>query len=86
MKSINLFAATAALIFSSTVFASPVNINMASASEIAEALSGIGMSKASAIVEYRNSSGKFNNARDIVLVKGIGEATYQKNIKDILVE
>ena len=86
MKSINLFAASAAFIFSSAVFASPVNINKASASEIAEALNGIGMSKASAIVEHRKTMGLFENASDIVMVKGIGDVTYQKNLKDILVE
>jgi len=86
MKSLQLIITSTALIFSSLVFASPVNINKASASEIAEALSGVGMSKASAIVAYRKQNGKFKSAGDIVQVKGIGNSTFEKNKKDILVK
>ena len=35
----------------------PVNVNSASAEEIAEALKGVGMSKAAAIVTYRDENG-----------------------------
>lgn len=79
-------AAFTALIFSSVIFAAPVNINKASASKIAESLSGVGISKAEAIVEYRTKNGNFENASDIVMVKGIGKSTYEKNKSDILVK
>jgi competence protein ComEA len=86
MKTINTIAALAALIVSSVTMAAPVNINTANAEEIAAALNGIGLSKAQAIVEYRDAYGKFNRADEIVFVRGIGESTYEKNKSDILVK
>ena len=58
---------------------SSVNINAAPAAGIAEILSGVGASKAQAIVDYRAKHGPFKSIEDIVLVKGIGEATVAKN-------
>ncbi|MET1253696.1 ComEA family DNA-binding protein [Aliikangiella maris] len=60
-----------------------VNINTASAKEIAEYLSGIGMKKALAIVEYREKNGQFKKLEDLAAVKGIGIATLVKNKKKI---
>lgn len=57
-----------------------VNINTASASELMT-LSGIGESKASAIVEYREINGSFQSVDDIKNVSGIGDGIYEK-IKD----
>ena len=86
MKTIINIAAFAALTLSSIVSAAPVNINSASAEQIAEALSGIGMSKAQAIVDYRETYGLFGSAEDIVFVRGIGHSTYELNKGDILVD
>ncbi len=86
MKIITTIAALAAISISSATMAAPVNINTASASEIAEALNGIGLSKAQAIVDYRDAYGHFSRADEIVFVRGIGESTYEKNKGDILVE
>jgi competence protein ComEA len=86
MKTIKTFAALAAISISSITSAAPVNINTATASEIADALNGIGMSKAQAIVEYRQAYGQFSRADEIVFVRGIGEATFENNKGDILVK
>jgi competence protein ComEA len=86
MKIINTLAALAAITISSITSAAPVNINTASATEIADALNGIGMSKAQAIVEYRQAYGEFSRADEIVFVRGIGESTFEKNKGDILVK
>ena len=86
MKTTINLAALAALTFSTIVAAAPVNINQASAEQIAEALNGIGMSKAQAIVDYRETYGLFSSAEDIVFVRGIGDSIYQDNKDDILVE
>ena len=86
MKTITSLAAVAALFISSVTSAAPVNINTASAAEIADALNGIGLSKAQAIVSYREAYGLFTRADEIVFVRGIGESTYEKNKGDILVE
>lgn len=69
---------------SANVFAQPVNVNTADAESISEALSGIGMKKAEAIVQYRTDNGPFKSAQDLANVKGIGEKTIQKNKQDIL--
>lgn len=86
MKSIYLSAVLAVSIFSAGINAAPVNINTASASDIAESLQGIGVSKARAIVNYRKQHGKFKNASEIVHVKGIGNSTFEKNKSDILIK
>ncbi|MFT6271113.1 MAG: competence protein ComEA [Alphaproteobacteria bacterium] len=74
------------IFFSTITFASSVNINAASANEIAAALNGVGSAKAQAIIEYRTANGNFTNASQIVNVSGIGPATYEKNKADILVK
>lgn len=61
-----------------------VNINSASAEEIAEVLVGIGAAKAEAIVAYREQNGGFKSVEELTEVKGIGEATLTKN-KDRIV-
>ncbi len=86
MKAITTLAALAAFTFSSLTFASPVNINTASAEQIAEALNGIGVVKAQAIVEYRTSNGLFSSAEQIIMVRGIGDSTFEKNKVDILIK
>lgn len=63
--------------------ASTININQADEKMIMQSLNGIGAVKAKAIVDYRNSNGKFKQAQDLLLVKGIGAATLAKN-QDLL--
>lgn len=86
MKAITTLATLVALAISTITSAAPVNINTANASQIADALNGIGMSKAQAIVDYRSSNGLFSKADQIISVRGIGESTYEKNKLDILVK
>jgi competence protein ComEA len=74
-----------ALILPLWVLAAPVNVNTADAETISEALKGVGLSKAQAIVEYRQKHGPFKSPADLSLVKGIGERTVELNRDDILV-
>jgi competence protein ComEA len=74
------------IFFSSISFAIPVNINNASAAQLAAALNGVGSTKAQAIVEYRTANGDFTQAAQITDVSGIGTAIYEKNKGDILVK
>jgi competence protein ComEA len=57
-----------------------VNINKASVKELA-GLSGIGKTKAQAIIAYRSEHGKFESVDDIKKIKGIGKKTFE-NIRN----
>ena len=57
----------------------PVNINLASAEEIVEALSGVGLAKANRIVEYRQAYGPFEHVDEIAAVRGNRQATVEKS-------
>lgn len=54
-----------------------ININTASINELTT-LSGIGKSKAEAIITYRQNTGLFKSIEDIMKVSGIGKSTYEK--------
>ena len=56
-----------------------ININTATAQELAAALSGIGASKAEAIVRYRTQFGPFGSIEELTEVRGIGTATIERN-------
>ena len=73
----------ASALIAASAGAAPVNVNSASAEEIAQALNGVGLSKAQAIIEYRKANGPFKSAQDLTAVKGIGAKTVEQNAKDI---
>src|SRR5262245_21759335 len=54
-----------------------VNINSASAQQL-ETLPGVGPKLAARIVEYRQKSGGFKSAQELMNVKGIGEKNFEK--------
>ena len=56
-----------------------VNINGASAAELAAGLNGVGLSKAEAIVRYREQFGDFESVDELTDVTGIGAATVERN-------
>lgn len=78
-------AAVILLVWPILTFAGPVNVNTADAQTISAELSGIGLTKANAIVDYRKKHGPFKNADELSLVKGIGERTVDRNRADIRV-
>jgi competence protein ComEA len=85
MKS--LFTLLATGLFSIWAWAAqPVNVNAASAEELAEALKNVGMSKAEAIVNYRKENGQFEHVDELVNVKGIGIRTVDINREYILLD
>ncbi len=84
MKLFHTLFLTLILLFSASVMAAQtsavkVNINTASADQIATAMTGIGDSKAKAIVQYRKTNGKFKTVQDLENVDGIGTKTVEKN-------
>ena len=63
-----------------------VNINTATSEEMSEALKGVGPMIAGAIIKHREANGPFASAEDIMMVKGVGDVTFQANIEAIVVE
>ena len=70
-------------LFAVSAIAAPVNVNSATAEQIAEALKGIGERKAAAIVAYRQANGPFKSVQDLTAVRGIGDKTVESNKADI---
>ena len=66
--------------------ADSVNINTATAEEIAATLNGVGLSKAEEIVRYRETNGAFAHADELAKVKGVGLKTVDKNRDKIVVQ
>ncbi|XKM13875.1 ComEA family DNA-binding protein [Orbaceae bacterium ac157xtp] len=56
-----------------------VNINTASAEELAQHLNGVGLNKAKRIVEYREKFGPFVSIEQLKEVTGIGQSILDKN-------
>ena len=63
-----------------------ININTASATEIAGAMKGVGLKKADAIVAYRRTHGPFKTVEGLTAVKGVGNKTLLRNKDVIMVE
>jgi competence protein ComEA len=79
-----LALAMAALLVSGTALAAAkpaptakVNINSASVEQLTT-LPGVGPKLAARIVEYRQKSGAFRSAQDLINVRGIGEKNFAK--------
>ncbi len=61
-----------------------VNLNQAGAEELMT-LTGIGRSRAEAIIQYRQEKGPFRSIEDIMKVSGIKESAFEKIREDITV-
>lgn len=60
----------------------PVDINSADIKTLMT-LKQIGKSRANAIVEYRNSNGRFNSVEELLMVPGIGKKIVDDNREQI---
>ena len=56
-----------------------VDINTDGAEKLADLLTGVGVTRAQAIIDYRNEHGPFENLEDLLNVPGIGPATLANN-------
>ena len=81
MRTFRSFLLSLLLAFSSLVLAAepqyPVNINTADAATLSASLKGVGVSKAKAIIAYRENYGPFKSV-DELTVRGIGESLLKK--------
>ena len=57
----------------------PVDVNTASAQVLAEALHGVGLKRAQAIVQYREQHGAFSSVDQLAQVRGISVNTVERN-------
>lgn len=73
---IALLALLAAAVPALAADAQVVNINTATAEQLSN-LPRIGPAIAQRIVEFREANGAFKKAEDLLLVKGIGEKTFE---------
>ena len=62
----------------------PINLNLASAVDIAEAIDGVGEVRAAAIVALREQLGGFTKLEQLLDIKGINEGTLSR-IRSIIV-
>ena len=65
---------------------SGININAADAETLALELTGVGIKKAQAIVDYRIENGPFKSIEGLTAVKGIGDKVLQDNVERIVIE
>ena len=79
MKFLKVLILAFGFIFSASVFAGPVDVNIADAATLAANIKGVGLKKAAAIVAYREANGPFKKIEDLVKVKGIGVKLLEKN-------
>jgi competence protein ComEA len=79
-------AVVAAALLAPAALAGPVNVNTADAKTLAKELNGIGLSKAEAIVAYREKNGPFKSADDLAKVQGIGMKTVERIKADLRFE
>lgn len=79
MRFIQFTVLALTILFSALAFGGTVNINTATANELAEVATGIGPAKAQAIVKYRKEHGDFASVDDLEKVKGIGPETVKDN-------
>ncbi len=87
MMNLKTLVLISALGFAGAVFAvPPVNINTADATALAEAISGVGLKRAEAIVAYRKQNGDFKSVDELTAVRGIGESTVEKSRANLKVQ
>lgn len=63
-----------------------ININTADAATLAAGLQGVGVARAEEIIRYREAYGVFSSPDELTDVKGIGQATLNRNRAVITLE
>ena len=74
-----LFTLALFFLFSSLALADVVNINSADAQTMADNITGVGLKRAQAIVNFREEHGPFKSVDELTQVKGIGLKLVEEN-------
>ena len=74
---VTLIAFAAAPVVAADAPSGVVNVNTATVEQL-DLLPGVGPAVASRILEHREKNGSFKSAEDLMLVKGIGEKSFEK--------
>jgi competence protein ComEA len=82
---IRVFTLVWLLCCSSMALAGVVNINTADAQSLAGNISGVGIKRAQAIIDYRDAHGPFKSVDDLTQVKGIGSKLLERNRENLVV-
>lgn len=85
MRTIQSILVMLTMLVSVASFAGPVDINSADASTLASVITGVGESRAVAIVKYRDAHGPFASVDELSNVKGIGMKTIDKSRSNLMV-
>lgn len=64
----------------------PIDINKATAQELAGAIVGVGSEKARAIIADRNQNGPFKTVDELARVRGIGPKMIENSRKNLVVQ
>ena len=82
-----LTASAIAILFSFGAFATePVDINSANVQDLADAIIGVGLKRAEAIVRYRDTHGAFTSIEGLSQVSGIGDKAIEKSRDNLTVK
>lgn len=74
------------LAFAVLANAGQININTADVSTLTKEMTGIGKTRAEAIVAYRQKNGPFQSIDDLIKVTGIGNRTVERNRPNIVLK
>lgn len=66
-------------VMQNTATVEKVNINQATAQQLAQALHGVGAARAEAIIELRDKLGGFKQIEDLLQVRGLGVKVLEDN-------
>jgi competence protein ComEA len=84
MRTSKIFTLLLALVCGAFAFAGPINVNTATPEQLAAELNGVGLSKARAIVAFREQHGPFGSIAELAQVRGIGVKLLERNRENIL--
>ncbi len=85
LRTITRAAGILAMFIAGYAQAGTVNINTADAATLAAELEGVGIARAQAIVEYRETVGRFDSPEQLLDVSGVGPRILEWNADRIVI-